>query len=354
MATRGMGVAMERALTVLVPNYNSARYLPSTLATLLAQTLRDFSLIVLDNRSTDGAAEAAQAISDPRLRVVCANEHVGMVANWNRALELVDTPFFALCHSDDLYEPTYLKVLLRLLQGHPSAFIAHCKVTTIDENAEVTHSPAESYKDSFWPADDPYERSQRDELQALRRGNYILMPAVMYRTEAVRRIGTFREEFSFAADWDYWLRGVLAGYTIVGTHQRLVRYRRHPEMTTRQTEANLARYRDEIAIPKWVAAAAHDAGLSDNDKPNFEITVNSLLTHFAAKLVRGDKTGAGTLLRFAEQNIPTFPASAKHRAARLALRLGRIGGLAFKIAEKSYLRLIRSRWHAPPNRRAGS
>jgi glycosyltransferase involved in cell wall biosynthesis len=345
---------MERALTVLVPNYNTARYLPSTLSSLLSQTLSDYSIIVLDNCSTDGAAEAAQAIDDARLHVVIADEHVGMVANWNRALALVDTPYFALCHSDDLYDSTYLEVLLGLLQSHPSAFIAHCKVTAIDENGEEIYSPAESYKDTYWPSEDPYERSQSDELEALRRGNYILMPAVMYRTEAVRRIGDFRERFNFAADWDYWLRGVLAGYTIVGTHQRLVRYRRHPEMTTRQTEANLARYRDEIEIPKWVAAAACEAGLSHNEVPNFEITVNSVLTQFAAKLSRGDKAGAATLLEFAEENIPTFPGSAKHRAVRFAFKLGRMGGLALKLAEKSYLRILRIRGYSRSARRVGT
>ena len=332
---------MARSLTVLVPNYNTARYLPATLASLLAQSYSDFQLVVLDNVSTDGAAEAAEAIDDPRLRVIRADTHLDMVANWNRAIDLVQTPYFALCHSDDLYEPEYFELVLDLLQRHPDAFIAHCKVRTIDEHGEPVASAAERYKDSFWPPDDPYKRSQRDELAALRRGNYILMPAVIYRTDAVRQIGDFREQFNFAADWDYWLRGVLAGYSIVGTHRRLVRYRRHPEMTTRQTEVDLTRYRDEIAIPTWVAKAAHQAGLSRDDRPDYDITINALLSQFAGRLAEGDAAVAATLLDFAERNIPSFTTSAKGRAARIALRLGRPGGIALKMLESLYLRLLK-------------
>lgn len=334
---------MAGSLTVLIPNYNTARYLPLTLQSLLAQTLQDFRLIVLDNASTDGAAEAAEAIDDPRLRVIRADTHLGMVANWNRTVALVETEYFALCHSDDLYEPEFLDVLLSLLTDHSRAFIAHCKVDTIDENGELVSSPAEAYKESFWPAEDPYERSQRDELAALRRGNYILMPAVIYRTEAVRRIGPFSEAYDFAADWDYWLRGVLAGCSIVGTHRRLVRYRRHPEMTTRQVEVDLTRYRDEIAIPTWVAQAAHEAGLADSDEPDYGITINALLSQFASRLSRGDKDGAKTLLDFAAENIPGFTESVRGRLARIALSLGRTGGTALKLAEATYLMIVRLR-----------
>ncbi len=331
---------MAGSLTVLVPNYNTAHLLPLTLKSLLAQTYRDFELIVLDNCSTDGAAEAAEAIDDPRLKVIRADTHVGMAANWNRAVDLVRTPYFALCHSDDEYEPEFLEVVLGHLQEHPDAFIAHCKVTTIDENGEAIRSEAESYKDSFWPADDPYERSGRDEIAALSRGNYILMPSVIYRTEAARKIGPFSEEYDFAPDWVYWVSGVLVGYSVVGTHRRLVRYRRHPEMTTRQVEGSLTRYRDEIAIPAWIAKAAHEKGLADTDEPNYDITINTLLSQFATRLSAGDHDGAQTLLTFANQNIPTFPNSPKGKLANASIKLGRPAGKTLKLLESLYLKLL--------------
>lgn len=331
---------MGGSLTVLVPNYNSARYLPATLESLLAQTCRDFQLIVMDNLSTDRSCEVASAIDDPRLTVVRAETHLGMAANWNRAIELVKTPFFALCHSDDLYEPEFLETVRDLLSRNEDAFIAHCKVVTIDQTGRRIRSAAEDYKESFWPGDDPYKRSLRDELEALRRGNYILMPTVLYRTEAVREIGSFSEAYDFAADWEYWLRGVLAGYSIVGTHRRLVRYRRHPGMTTRQVELDLTRYRDEIAIPTWVAKAAYEAGLADSDRPDYDIAINALLSEFAARLARGDRDGARTLLRFAEGNIPGFSDGLKGRLARAAAGLGRLGGAVLKTAEATYLRAL--------------
>ncbi len=145
------------------------------------------------------------------------------------------------------------------------------------------------------------------------------------------------------ADWDLWLRGVLAGYSIVGTHRRLVRYRRHREMTTRHTEVNLTRYRDEIAIPSWVADAAYEAGLADSDEPDYDIAINTLLSQFATLLSRGNREDARALLRFAQENIPGFTDTLKGKIARAAFGWGRLGGLVLRAVETIYIRMPQAR-----------
>jgi glycosyltransferase involved in cell wall biosynthesis len=129
-------------VTFVVPNYNGAAFLRQTLESILAQRAPALHVVVADNCSTDASVDIARSYRDVRLTVALATLHVSMSENWNRALGYVRTPYAVLAHSDDLYEPDYLGVMLSLIQGRPNAFAAHCKVCllytlTLPTNREV-------------------------------------------------------------------------------------------------------------------------------------------------------------------------------------------------------------------------
>ena len=331
---------MTQPVTLVLPVFDGRRYLEETLRSLLAQEHAELELVVVDNASTDGSAELAESLEDPRLRVVRAAEHLPMVASWNRAAEQAQGELFALCHADDLYEPEWLGTMLELLEGRPRAFAAHCRVTTIDETGREIRSAAESFKDRSWPEEEPCEREPADELAVLARGNYLLAPTVLYRRSAVDAIGPFSDRFPFAADWDYWIRGLLAGFTIAGTHRRLVRYRRHPHMTTRLTERDLSRYEDDLAIPEWAASEGHAAGLLESPEPDHRAAINILSSAIARRLSEGDREGARRLLELARERARGFRGSARDRLLAAARWAGRAGGLALRAAEAAYARWV--------------
>lgn len=294
---------------VVVPVFNGAAYLAETLSSLLAQTIRGFRLVVLDNASTDGTPELAEKIGAGAVEVVRARTQVSMTENWNRAIDLADTPYFVLAHADDLYAPIYLETLLGLVERHEKAFLAHCSVTDVDESSRDIDSAIERYKDTFWPHVDPYEAGGCDRLKALRRGNFILAPSVIFRTAAVRQIGPFNEDYLFVPDWEYWIRGTLAGYTIVSTRERLVRYRRHAASMTSAHEKTLVRYREEIKLLTWLAAKGVDAGCFEEDERDFSLVANTLTSEFADRIARGDHASARSLLAFARAEVPGFRGS---------------------------------------------
>ena len=296
--------------------------------------------MVLDDGSLDGTPEALDAIRDPRIRVLRAPRNAGLAGNWNRALEMVTTPYLALCHQDDVYQPGFLETMLALLESRPRAFVAHCKAQTIDAEGRPFSLPADRYRAAFWPPEDPYERGGRAELEMLRRGSYIYTSTAVFRTSAVRRIGLFSAEYKQSIDWNYWMRGVLAGFTIVGTRQPLASYRRHPRMTTRQTEADLSRYTDEIRLVTWIAGAALAAGLADDPRPDFRIVVNTVLSELARRLAIGQRASARNLLRFARDVIPGFEGSPLCGLARVGCACGRTGGRALGFAEAAWFSLL--------------
>jgi glycosyltransferase involved in cell wall biosynthesis len=327
-------------VTFVVPNYNGAAYLRQTLESILAQRDPDFRVVMADNCSTDASIDIARSYHDDRLTVALADTHVSMSENWTRALGYIDTPYGVLAHSDDVYEPDYLAVMMPLIRGHGNAFAAHCKVAYIDEHGDGLDLPLETYKDRFWPDADPYCRPACDEAAWLRRGNYILAPAAIYRMEWVRAIGAFNPRFQFVPDWEYWLRGVFAGYQIAGTRRRLVKYRKHSRSLTSAAEASLSRYQEEIELLTWLAGRGFSAGCFPDPHPEYGLVGNTLMTEFADRLARGDAAGATRLAVFGRANIPRFRWSVRDLAMRCALGLGVAGGLALVRLRALYLRYL--------------
>ena len=309
-------------ITIVMPVYNGARHLREAIASLLPARV-----IVVDDASTDDSIAIARACG---VEVVQNDHRLGLAANWNRCVELVTTPFFVIAHQDDVYEPGFAPAMRALLEQHPRAFIAHCKTMAIDDDGRAIATPAARYKESLWPRVDPYEEGAEAGLRRLARGNFIVAPAVMFRTEAVRAIGRF-SPLEFVPDWEYWMRGLLAGYTIAGTHRRLVRFRRHAATATRALERTLDRYREEIAVQRWIEREAKIPA-------QFATVSRIVLSEIAAALAAGDRARAAELLSFARTEVPGFRGTAASALVNLAIASGRLGGRAMLAAQALALR----------------
>lgn len=332
-----------RPVTLVIPNYNGAQFLGETIDSLLKQTFANFLLVVLDGGSTDDSVEVARAFVDPRLSVVASRDRVPMAENWNRAASLVETPYFVLAHNDDIYEATYLEEMLALIEGTPDAFMAHCRARYVDGDGQVIHTRAESYKDALWPAEEPWHASAERDFALLSRANVVIAPTAIFRTSAFRAVGLFDERYEFVTDWDYWLRGLLANYSMIGTRRRLVRWRRHGRTATRATEQTLRRFREEIALSKWVAQAARERGLSGPRRPDYSLPMNTIMSEFAARLTMPDRPGALALYDLACDDIPGFRNSLRAIVMQAALAMGRTGGRVLRGAEAAYLSVQRGR-----------
>ncbi len=328
-------------VTFAVPNYNGARFLGDTLQSILGQRRQDFRVVLVDNASTDGSVDIAHSFRDERLTVVAHDTHVSMSENWNRALRIVRTPYAVLAHADDVYEPYYLESMVALLKAHANAFVAHCRTASIDERGDVLDAPMDRYKEHFWPDTDWYCRPSCEEAVWLRRGNYILAPAAMYRMAHAGAIGEFNTRYQFVPDWEYWLRGVFAGYQVAGTRRKLVRYRRHASSLTKAAEANLTRYQEEIELLGWLAVRGASAGCFATDRPDYTLVCNTIMSEVAERLARGDARGAARLVDFARARIPRFRSSRRDLALRLVLPLGIPGGRALLWLRDRYLRLLK-------------
>jgi glycosyltransferase involved in cell wall biosynthesis len=118
-------ISAERPLvSVITPVYNTAAYLEESLTSVLSQTYSHWEHVVVDNRSSDGSLEIARAFEkrDRRIRVVEAEEHVGVTESANRALRQIspDARYCKVVHADDWLFPECLERMVDLAERHPN------------------------------------------------------------------------------------------------------------------------------------------------------------------------------------------------------------------------------------------
>ncbi len=122
-------------VTIGLPVYNGERYLAAAIESILAQTFRDFELVVVDNASTDGTrAICERYTSDERVHYVRRDSNIGAAPNYNGCVELAHGEYFKWAAYDDLLAPAWLEKCVAVLDSDPSAVLCHSMVTDIDPN----------------------------------------------------------------------------------------------------------------------------------------------------------------------------------------------------------------------------
>src|SRR5262249_54018611 len=156
-----LGIATMSAsplITVGLPVYNTERYLRQSIDSLLAQTYRDFVLVISDNASVDGTAKICQeyAAADPRVRYFRNEVNIGNPRNFNRIVELTTTPYLKWSTADDYWAPTFLERALEVMERDPSLALCYPQATLVDaegknpvEYDDVMHLMQEDPADRF-------------------------------------------------------------------------------------------------------------------------------------------------------------------------------------------------------------
>jgi len=186
-------------VSIILPVYNRARFLPACLESILAQTYARFEVLIIDDGSSDAtpAVLAAFARRDPqRLRVV-RQSNAGPYVARNRGLELAAGEFIAFADSDDRLHPEKLARQVAVLDAQPQVVLVY------------THC---AYRDAGGARRVPGRRHQptaRGDLRlwiARHFGGRIPWATAMVRAEAMRRAGPFETRFRAGMDREMGMR----------------------------------------------------------------------------------------------------------------------------------------------------
>lgn len=129
--------ASERPrISIGLPVFNGQQYLDAAIGSILAQTFRDFELIIADNCSTDGSLAIAKKwqATDPRVRVLESIENLGAAPNFNRVFAAASGEFFRWAACDDLLAPEALQKSLDRMDESPATVLVYSDAIDIDAN----------------------------------------------------------------------------------------------------------------------------------------------------------------------------------------------------------------------------
>ncbi|PSF27580.1 filamentous hemagglutinin [Aphanothece hegewaldii CCALA 016] len=129
---------MNVPISLIITVYNRERYLAKAIESVLAQTLTDFELLILDDGSTDGSVEIARHYEkqDNRIKVIVA-PHTGRGQALYDAIAITTGKYLGIVDSDDLLAPTTLAETAHLLDQQPDVGMVYTDYLVIDEKGTV-------------------------------------------------------------------------------------------------------------------------------------------------------------------------------------------------------------------------
>jgi glycosyltransferase involved in cell wall biosynthesis len=202
-------------VSVVVPNYNHARFLPKRIESILRQTYQDFELILLDDCSTDNSrAILSQYAGDPRVRTEFNEVNSGSTyKQWNKGVRLARGEYVWLAESDDYADYSLLERLVGVLNTDRRIAFAYCRSWSVNEMDQIDGFVY------FWP-DRANPRWQTDFCVDGReecchyfaRYNPVRnASAVLFRKANYEQVGGADESYRLAGDWKLWAALALTG-----------------------------------------------------------------------------------------------------------------------------------------------
>ena len=251
-------------IAVVVPAFDIAPFVGAALCSMLAQTHTDWSLVVIDDGSTDGTAAVASGFTDPRIRLI-RQDNAGVSTARNRGIAAFLGPLqsswpclsgppiaapawtgdtdppnreddqrrrsahapggtspdaFVFLDGDDWLAPDALARLAETLEAAPWAVAACGRYARVATN-DATRPPRS------WLAASPPKGRLLERL--LTRNLFANGGHLLIRREAIEVTGPFRQDLSYGEDWEYWTRVALLGeFVAVRTRTPLLFVRERP------------------------------------------------------------------------------------------------------------------------------
>lgn len=278
-------------LSVVIPLFNKRPFIAAAVDSVLRQSHAAFELLVIDDGSTDGGAEALAAIGDARLRIV-TQPNGGVASARNRGLAGARHDWVALLDADDWWAPGHLAEIAALASANPSAGIVAASVRQMRGGTPIDAERAPPYAHETI---DYFARAARDIL-------VVHTSATALRRAAALEIGGFRD-LRPGQDIDCWSRMALRWPVVVSTRQTAF-YARETGgamaawSATKRSRSDIARLADFGGAIQSLSDAL-DTGRYEDRRKSIEAYVDArILSGVGRCIAAGDLANARRRLGF--------------------------------------------------------
>jgi glycosyltransferase involved in cell wall biosynthesis len=207
---------MTPVVSIIMPAFNREKYIAESIQSALAQSFKDFELIIIDDGSTDKTLEIAKTFeTDPRVHVVKNEKNMGIAKTRNRGLELAKADLIAPLDSDDVWlDVNKLQKQVDFLKANSDYCLLGGGIMHIDTDSKHV-------KKVLYPV---YDSTIR---KIILQFNPFPQSTLLYRKKVALACGGYSSDYEICDDYDLWLKmglrnkftnipQILAGYRIHG------------------------------------------------------------------------------------------------------------------------------------------
>lgn len=213
-------------VSIILPLYNSEKYLKHTLTSIKNQNYKNWELIIVDDASTDNSLSEAQrfAKEDNRIKIIASAENKGVGASRNIALAHATGRYIAFIDSDDLWSKEKLSRQIVFMRKHDAA-ASHTSFAYINEKGQLRQR-GEGHVD------------EKIDMKQYISTSQICLSSVMIDRSKIPDIH-FTEGKKLCEDAILWMHLFREGYNFYGLNQTLVLYRVRPHQLSSRKDKML-------------------------------------------------------------------------------------------------------------------
>lgn len=222
-------------ISVVIPTRNRAALLKRSINSVLAQTFKDFELIIVDNASKDETKYVVSLFKDPRVSYKRNIKNLGIIGNWNKAIKYSRGKYLNIFHDDDVMYPTFLEESIKALDKYSSVGFTFSLIKRVDKKRKFLNIWWEDY----------------NSMKGLIKGiDYILLtiekercislaPNMVFRKEVFNKVGLFKQAYAFNTfDFNMWFK-LAFNYDVYLINKLLFEYTIHKgQMSQRHWRTN--------------------------------------------------------------------------------------------------------------------
>lgn len=198
----------EVKISVCIPVFNGEAFIKEAIDSVLTQSYSDFEIVIVDNHSTDSTICIIKQYNDPRIKLFRNESNIGMIPNWNRAMELAKGTYIKILPADDFLSPDCLKLEVDILEKDIKKEISLVcgRRNIIDQNGKILFTRGFTNKSIRVPGSVAINKVIRSGGNSLGEGG-----AILFRREILEKTGNISDAIFYLLDLDLWFRILLHG-----------------------------------------------------------------------------------------------------------------------------------------------
>lgn len=242
---------MKPKVSIIVPNYNHATFLPQRISSILNQTYTDFELILLDDCSTDDSKEILLSYqTNPKVTAIKLNEqNTGSpFVQWENGIKIAQGEYIWIAESDDYADSHFLEYTVNAMENCPEATI--CLTGSFLVNMEGDFCQQDY---DFWQATNETRLFESHDYlmhNMLNFNSVYNASMVLFRREESLTISDEYKKMRYCGDWLFWIELIQKG-NVIEIRRKLNYFRQHSHNTTKEGASNGSAMLETSLIKKY-------------------------------------------------------------------------------------------------------